>query len=268
MKQQTLIARIAVISGLALGAFALSALAGSWSAPIQQPPSGNVDAPINVGSSNQAKIGSLTIGTSTVQSSPLDVEGLGYIQALIVGKNTAKTFQYVDGNQAKGKVLESDAAGSASWVATSTLGLVSQITAGNNITISPTSGTGNVTINSDVPTGGIVFLTSVASLGTLTSNYTSYTMSSYGISANAKAALVNIHWLLGSCSNCGGFVTAKWPGGDETILNQWGGGNNTSPPQVGAQVWIPIIGGVIKLKEDTSQYGDPNAYSATIEGYQ
>ena len=42
--------KIAVLSGLLLGAFALSALAtGIWTDPTLSPPSGNTEAPINVG---------------------------------------------------------------------------------------------------------------------------------------------------------------------------------------------------------------------------
>jgi hypothetical protein len=68
-KDSSIIARVATIVGLALGAFALSALAGTWTAPSVAPPGGNVDAPINVGGGifgapgyfSQTKAGDLTI---------------------------------------------------------------------------------------------------------------------------------------------------------------------------------------------------------------
>ncbi|MEK9178079.1 MAG: hypothetical protein AAB777_03115 [Patescibacteria group bacterium] len=55
------LARIAVLSGLALGAFALSALA-DWNNAPPNPPGSNAEAPINVGSVSQTKTGSLIIG--------------------------------------------------------------------------------------------------------------------------------------------------------------------------------------------------------------
>ena len=118
------LARIATITGLALGAFALSAVAGNWTAPSTTPPTcpsgqSGCDAPINVGASNQAKVGTLSIGTSIPSAWKLDVEGGGYLQALVVGTNIPKTFQYLDGNQGDNKVLTSYANGDASWKAPS-----------------------------------------------------------------------------------------------------------------------------------------------------
>jgi hypothetical protein len=48
-KSSALLTRIAILSGLALGAFAFSAVAGSWTAAPPNPPNNNADAPINVG---------------------------------------------------------------------------------------------------------------------------------------------------------------------------------------------------------------------------
>jgi hypothetical protein len=62
MKNTTIaLRRIAITTGLLLGSFALAAMAGSWSAPGSTPPNGNVDAPINVGSSFQEKLGALMV---------------------------------------------------------------------------------------------------------------------------------------------------------------------------------------------------------------
>lgn len=106
-----LIFAIAVPVGLTLQ-YALA----DWSPAPGNPPSNNVPAPVNVGDSYQAKSGGLTLGASVASSSiPLDVEGIGYIQALILGKDSGSTFQYLDGNEGAGKVLTSDASGNATW---------------------------------------------------------------------------------------------------------------------------------------------------------
>jgi len=77
--------RVAVVTGLFLGAFALAALA-DWTAPTQAPPnctSGNpgCDAPINVGGTTQTKTGSLTIGgnmavTNLLGAAHMDLGGV------------------------------------------------------------------------------------------------------------------------------------------------------------------------------------------------
>ncbi len=53
--------KIATTAGFVLGAFALSALAGTWTAPTAPAPGGNPDAPINVGSLLQNKLGWLGV---------------------------------------------------------------------------------------------------------------------------------------------------------------------------------------------------------------
>jgi hypothetical protein len=55
------LSRIAIVSGLVLGAFTLSALAGTWTAPTAPAPGGNPDAPINVGAITQSKLGWLGV---------------------------------------------------------------------------------------------------------------------------------------------------------------------------------------------------------------
>ncbi len=66
MKYNTSItARIVTLSGLFIGAVALSAFATTtWTAPTALPPGSNVDQPLNVGSSPQVKLGSLDIVAS------------------------------------------------------------------------------------------------------------------------------------------------------------------------------------------------------------
>lgn len=54
--------KTATISGLFLGAFVLSAIAGTWTPAPSSPPSDNTDAPLNVGTSEQTKLGKFNIG--------------------------------------------------------------------------------------------------------------------------------------------------------------------------------------------------------------
>ena len=118
MNTKKIISSITVGAGAVILGLGLQYALADWSAAPSSPPSNNVAAPINVSSSYQAKVGGITLGSSVASTSiPLDVEGVGYAQALIVGKNIAKTFQYLDGNQGAGKVLTSDASGNASWQA-------------------------------------------------------------------------------------------------------------------------------------------------------
>lgn len=59
MKYTLPLKRIAITTGLVLGTFAVSAFAGTWTAPTATPPNGNADAPINVGYTGQIKQGNL-----------------------------------------------------------------------------------------------------------------------------------------------------------------------------------------------------------------
>lgn len=67
-KSSTILKRAAVLAGLALGSFAIAALA-DWTAPNNTPPAcptgqPGCDAPVNVGASAQTKTGSLAINAS------------------------------------------------------------------------------------------------------------------------------------------------------------------------------------------------------------
>ena len=139
--------------GVILGASALSAMARTWTAPSALPPNGNVDAPINAGVAWQGKAGYLSVGTtSQISGQPsFYVNGVGLFDSLGVVGN----FVIATGTPGTGKVLTSlNTGGLVTWTATSSLGItggasgVSQIIAGSNVSISPSSGTGAVTINS------------------------------------------------------------------------------------------------------------------------
>jgi len=93
--------------GFLVGAGALSAIAGTWTAaPASGPTNGNVDAPINVGVLEQIKTGPLRVNTNTT------INPIAEIGLILGGK-----LQIVDGNQAAGKVLTSDANGVGTWQA-------------------------------------------------------------------------------------------------------------------------------------------------------
>ncbi len=81
--------RIASIAGFAVGAFALAAVAGTWTPPPCNTPSQcNVDAPLNVGTTSQAKQGALAIGKSAPANGYLfDVNGNGIFNNLGVSGN-------------------------------------------------------------------------------------------------------------------------------------------------------------------------------------
>lgn len=121
------IKQVAVVSGLFLGAFVLSALAADWTPPTANPPSNNTPAPINVGTASQVKAGPFAVGQGTVAESGLDfqvakVAKLGALwvsgDAKIVGTTTTDrlTVGGVNAGNA-GYVLTNDNLGSgrAEW---------------------------------------------------------------------------------------------------------------------------------------------------------
>ncbi len=122
MHRQGLGISICVIVTLCLitGADYIHAQSSSWRGPTAVPPGNNVPAPINVGSNQQDKAGSLRVGGfrsfgPAIFDGKVGIGTLTPDQALqVVGK-----FKLVDGSQADGKVLTSDAQGLASWKAIS-----------------------------------------------------------------------------------------------------------------------------------------------------
>ena len=149
--------RIAAITGLALGGFALSVLASTWSAPTQSPPNGNVAAPINVGSTEQTRFGILNIGNSASPTGNilLRVFGTGVINSLssanITTTNematnlTTTNLKVTGGAVAAGNVLVSDASGNAVWKSISCPGtqvLRGISSTGSPICVSISTGTG------------------------------------------------------------------------------------------------------------------------------
>jgi hypothetical protein len=82
----------------------------AWTGPTAPAPGNNVDAPINVGYDSQSKLGQLFLNTSP--SNPYAV-GLSVFGTSIFNG----PVQIADGTQGSGKVLTSDASGTASWQA-------------------------------------------------------------------------------------------------------------------------------------------------------
>lgn len=121
------ISRIAAITGLALGAFALAAIAqtgSTWNNPSHTPPTCNTgepgcDAPINVGgtiATPQYKAGALGIGalTGMPPGTAFEVFGTGLFTGIVTGNLNVSA-----GSPAAGNLLISDASGNASWVSPS-----------------------------------------------------------------------------------------------------------------------------------------------------
>lgn len=127
------ISKIASITGLLLGAFALSAVASNWGPASCTAPGCNTKAPINVGPDAQTKKGPLAIGKSEELSPTtgfdLDVVGVGFFGGVkvggaleVIGNTKLKTLQIGDvtssGDKQIGYVLsKKDENGTVEWKA-------------------------------------------------------------------------------------------------------------------------------------------------------
>ena len=84
-----------IILGLIIGNYIFG-----WTTPTANPPSSNLPAPINTGSSNQSKEGYLAVGTTTTPTFPLDVAGVlrvGSFSSSPTGTNGAIYYDTTDG---------------------------------------------------------------------------------------------------------------------------------------------------------------------------
>jgi hypothetical protein len=109
MKKETIIQSIKTIVLALIIAVGAGVASAAWISPPSTPPSGNIDAPINVGSSIQQKLGSLVVGAATGASAPTT--------GLAVFGNSDKPIAIFD-NQAgdhTGWVLTSDDTGYGTW---------------------------------------------------------------------------------------------------------------------------------------------------------
>jgi hypothetical protein len=64
------------IISVALSLFLINFMVFAWTSPITNPPDGNVEAPLHVGSASQTKSGELTVGALTVVGT-ITAEALG-----------------------------------------------------------------------------------------------------------------------------------------------------------------------------------------------
>lgn len=138
MNQLTL-KKVASVTGLFLGAFALSVMAADWTPAGCDAPGCNVGAPINVTISPQVKAGALTIaGSSQNQNgSSMDVKGLVTSTGLLVeGIATADTVDVLNTLKVAGEnsgqvgyVLANKGGGEVEWKAQNPGGVsISQVT--------------------------------------------------------------------------------------------------------------------------------------------
>ncbi len=91
--------KVASVTGLFLGAFALSVLAADWTPEGCAAPGCNTAAPINVSSNQQTKLGALAIRSASQNpnGSNLDVQGLVTSSGLLVeGIATADTVEVLN----------------------------------------------------------------------------------------------------------------------------------------------------------------------------
>lgn len=112
--------QIATLSGLMIGAFALSVLAESyvWTPASCEAPNCNVAAPINVSDAVQVKQGALVLGGSSFSNGyALDVNGPGYFTGLTVAGTMVVNGLIVNGTDKdkSGYVLTNDGTGKAEW---------------------------------------------------------------------------------------------------------------------------------------------------------
>ncbi len=116
--------KVASVTGLFLGAFALSVLAESWTPASCNAPDCNVAAPINVGPATQAKAGNLilnstlSVGKETEANGvTLEVDGPGAFTGLRVFglTNTNLIKVTAPGFDVAGNVLTTDGTGMAEW---------------------------------------------------------------------------------------------------------------------------------------------------------
>ena len=135
------------------------------------------DAPINVSSTTQDKLGSLTVNGSTVAQNPVGLYSWGQSVFDNTGGSAVSAIRIIDGNQNTGKVLTSDVNGNGTWQTPSTSGggivmesspllIASNVSDGNypqNLSGIVPSGTTAVilsgTINGGNPTGQGVTIT-------------------------------------------------------------------------------------------------------------
>jgi hypothetical protein len=128
------IKKVATVSGLFLGAFALSVLAADWTEAPCAAPGCNTAAPINVSRDAQTKLGGMVLagGDATPSGAMLDVDGVGSFTGLSVAGRISSNFLTLTapGYATANYVLTNTGGGNAEWKAPSSGGLtISEIKA-------------------------------------------------------------------------------------------------------------------------------------------
>jgi len=85
-----------IILGLVIGNYIFG-----WTTPTANPPSSNLPAPINTGSSNQPKLGYLAVGTTTTPAYPLEVGNQLRVWGQLISKVASGTAPFVVDSQTK-----------------------------------------------------------------------------------------------------------------------------------------------------------------------
>jgi hypothetical protein len=139
------IKKVAAITGLFLGAFALSVFAGSWTAAPLPAPDGNTGAPINVTDSDQFKFGRMSVFMDAVPTVnyQFEVGGKSKMTGLLVTGRTITDTITIGGVDIgkNGYVLTNDGTGDATWKAPAVQALTVSAVDSFSITIPrPTSG--------------------------------------------------------------------------------------------------------------------------------
>lgn len=111
-------------------AFGVQVASAAWTSAPASAPAGNVDAPLNVGSITQRKLGQLQVNTGLTYAIGLISSGISYFNGNVgIGTNAPSTqlevvgqVKITGGSPGAGKVLVSDATGLASWSTASAAG--------------------------------------------------------------------------------------------------------------------------------------------------
>jgi len=87
---------LTIILGLVIGNYIFG-----WTIPTANPPSSNLPAPINTGSSKQPKEGYLAVGTTTTPNYPLEVAGTMQVWGQLISKVASGIAPFVVDSQTK-----------------------------------------------------------------------------------------------------------------------------------------------------------------------
>ncbi len=237
------ITRVLTTTGFALGAFALAVAAqGVWTPAPSSPPNGNVDAPINVGLSEQIKLGPIRVNTSLPVAAPV---------GLIVGGK----IQMLNGPLGAGRVL-TDVLGNGvgTWEAPTGGGSNSHVLLDAPTILSNPGGEAGFYV---YPTGPVVVNIPAVISGTIQAGVTT------GVPANAKGVLLYGMW---DCNYClTKYIRFKHPGQTNwkrlVFINDAAYGSDNS-------AWIPLNSTGALQWEISESANDATGVRLEIQGYE